>query len=266
MTENDSKTLIEIRQNEIVNITNRLGSVRIKDLSNQYGVSDQTIRRDITALGKAGLLKPVRGGAVSLEKAAGKKVDRTARAREPLKVEDDQATSSRALAISQFIQSDQVIIIDGSYVALEIPHHVGYDFNAFIITNSPEIAIAFSKHKQVKVRVIGGRLRNGVLIPTSPDEVEFLQNTRADVCVLGPCALDHTAGIIVSDPEQAKVMSAMIAHAVNVLIPVLTNDLDRANGFIVGSLNKVTHLIVDDSVPEHTLERYAKMGVKVVRG
>lgn len=54
----------EERQNEIVNLVNRNGSVRVKDLSEQFQVTEDSIRKDLTLLEKKGLLRKMYGGAM----------------------------------------------------------------------------------------------------------------------------------------------------------------------------------------------------------
>ena len=54
----------EERQNEIVKLVNRNGSVRVKDLSEQFQVTEDSIRKDLTLLEKKGLLRKMYGGAM----------------------------------------------------------------------------------------------------------------------------------------------------------------------------------------------------------
>lgn len=54
----------EERQNQIVALVNKNGSVRVKELSEKYQVTEDSIRKDLTFLEKKGLLKKTYGGAM----------------------------------------------------------------------------------------------------------------------------------------------------------------------------------------------------------
>ena len=56
----------EERQNDIVSLVNKKGSVRVKELSEKYDVTEDSIRKDLTQLEKKGLLKKTYGGAMKI--------------------------------------------------------------------------------------------------------------------------------------------------------------------------------------------------------
>lgn len=253
------------RQQQILSFVTTEGAALVSKLSKHFKVSPVTIRRDLDELANKNLILRDHGGAVSLqEKSGGILTGVTDLQPSVLNEVKLSVEPANVLAIAQLIHAEGAIILDWGSLAMAIPQHIPNDLRAIVITNSPTIAMSFTKHSQVEVRVIGGRLRNNTIIPTSTEEIEFLQMTRSDLCILGSCNIDPKVGISVSDPEQARVMRAMITHANKVVAAVSPKELDNSARFIVSSLNKLTHLVVANNVPEEMLKPYEDLGVIVV--
>lgn len=174
--------------------------------------------------------------------------------------------SSTIKALAQLVRKDQAIILDWSTVTLQLSQHVPADLNVTVITNSPAIAASFSEHQQVKVRMIGGWLHNGGFVPSEKEETKFLEFIHVDLCVLGLCNLDREGRrISTSNPEQAKLRSAMIANASRVAVMVSNDTLDNSAIYTVGLLEKLTHIIPDSTVSDERLQPYKELGINIVR-
>lgn len=253
------------RQQQILLIVTRKGAATVSELSEQFEVSQFTIRRDLDELADKKLILRGHGGAVSLGSNSGDIATSVTHLRFTERKDVNRPVEPESvLAIARLVQNDQAIILDRSYLALSLSQHLADDLRAVVVTNSPEVAMTFNEHNQVEVRVIGGHLRNGILIPTSVEEIEFLQMTRSHLCVLGSCSLDSTIGISVSDPEHARVMRAMVANAAKVVTTVSLETLNNAARFIVGPLTKLTHLVVDNTLPNESLKPYMELGITIV--
>ena len=102
------------RQNTIVEIVNREGSVRVKNLSKKFGVTEDSIRKDLAHLEKNGMLKKTYGGAVRVRTNSH---DRYVSQRIGKNVEEKRVIAKRAYEI---IQDGDVIFLDISTINIEL--------------------------------------------------------------------------------------------------------------------------------------------------
>lgn len=247
------------RKESIVVTVNTQAEVYTSDLVKKYGVSEDTIERDLKALEAEGRVERFHGGV--------KRLSYQARRDTADPVVNLSVETTGIQAISKLIQDNQAIILDWSPVTTQLARYLPTDLSATVITNSPAIATSFSGHKQVEVRIIGGRLQNEVLIPTEEEETSFLKNmVHAHLCVLGLCNLDLKVGISVPDLDQAKFRKAMISNASNVVVQVSNENLGSASPYIIGPFSKITHIVIDNSVSDEMLNPYKDSGITILRG
>src|SRR5262245_14254102 len=138
------------RRHEILERLGRDGKVVAADLSASLAVSPDTVRRDLSELADAGLLRRVHGGALPPTVGA-----------QAYEVRSEQATEAKAAiahAISRRLRSGQVILLDSGTTTLEVARHLPRDLEATVITNSPPIAVALAEHPSVEVTMLGGML------------------------------------------------------------------------------------------------------------
>lgn len=246
------------RKESIVATVNEKGEVYTADLVKKYEVSEDTIERDLKELEAEGRVERFHGGVkrLSSQAAIGTVDSSVSLSVKPTTIK----------AIAKLIQDNQAIILDWSPVATQLAQHLPTDIRATVITNSPTIATSFSGHHQVDVRMIGGWLHNGALVPTEEEETGFLKNMiHAHLCLLGVCNLDLEVGISTADLGWAKLRRAMISNASKVVVQVSDESLGSALPYIIGPFSKVTHILTNDSVSDEKLRPYEKSGITILR-
>src|SRR5436305_3054633 len=117
------------------------GRLIAKQLSVEFGVSEDTIRRDLREMAREGLLQRVHGGALPSSPAI---VDFAGR--EQIRHEGKVAIGRAAAAL---IQPGQVVILDGGTTSREIARHLSSQLHATVITPSPTIAVELVENKAV---------------------------------------------------------------------------------------------------------------------
>ena len=146
------------RREQILTLLKKDGSVKVVDLVKRFGVSIETIRRDLEALEMEGFLRRVYGGAVRESR----------RSEETLLQErmvQNAAEKERiGKAAAAFVQDGDVIGIDVGTTTLEIARALlQRDLRIIVITNSIQIAATLSASEKIEVILIGGRVRHGEL-------------------------------------------------------------------------------------------------------
>src|SRR6202042_272493 len=97
----------------------RTGQVIAKDLSEELGLSEDTIRRDLRELAAEGLLLRVHGGALPASRA----VENLA-SRRTISMPEKTALARAAAGL---IKPDQVVFLDGGTTTLELVGHIDRD-------------------------------------------------------------------------------------------------------------------------------------------
>ena len=138
------------RKQQILSILKRQGQVIAKDVSQEMGVSEDTIRRDLREMAQQGLLQRVHGGALPASPALADFAGRERIA------PDGKVAIGRAAA--NMMRPRQVVMLDGGTTARQVARHIPLDLQATIVTHSPTIALELLNHPHVEVILIGGRL------------------------------------------------------------------------------------------------------------
>ena len=241
-------------------LTERLrleGQLTAKALSQELGVSEDTIRRDLREMAKAGLLIRVHGGALPASPAMGDMA-----ARQTI-LPEQKAAIGRAAA--QWVQPGQVVILDGGTTSVQVARHLPLTLNATVVTHSPSIALALSEHVNIEVIMLGGRLFRHSMVGTGAATLEAIGRIRADLYFMGVCSVHPSAGLTTGDYEEAVIKRALCQASAETLVLASAEKLATASPYTVVSLAEITGLVVPADVPEALLAPYREMNLQVLQ-
>jgi DeoR/GlpR family transcriptional regulator of sugar metabolism len=233
------------------------GRVLATDLSDEFDVSSDTIRRDLRELDALGMLRRVHGGALPRHGDAAPFATRARRAPE--------AKASIARRAAACVRDGQVVVLDGGTTTLELARALPDELRASVVTTSPPIALALAEHPRLEVTVVGGTLRRSALVTVGATAVEALKLIRADVVFLGVCGLHPQIGVTTEDLEERHVKAAMIDGAAEVVALADHDKLGTAMPVVVAPLTAVTQLVTDAEVDDAALAPYRALGIEVLR-
>lgn len=249
--------LPEERRQRILDVLSQEGKVVAKALSERFGVSKDTIRRDLRALDEAGRLKRVHGGALPRSPTAAAYSTR----------QTQQVSAKRALGrtAAQLGRNDQVVLIDGGTTPLEVARHLAPDLRATVVTPSAPVVTVLADHAAIEVIVIGGKLDKASMATTGSTVQEHLRGVRADLCFLGVCSLHPEIGITTPGFEEAQLKRLMIQRSAEVVAVVTEEKLGTASSFVVSPIRELTHLVTEPSVTEEMMAPYLEAGITILR-
>ena len=251
-----ARALGDERRAQILAALRAHGKVRATELAAALRVSDDTVRRDLDELARAGLLRRVHGGALPPGPAPGGHAARRGR--------DAPQKAAIARAAAALVRDGDVVLLDGGTTTLQVARHLAPALRATVVTNSPPIAVALAEHPGVRVSVIGGELDREMLVTVGAAAVASIRELRADLCFLGICGLHPELGITTTDLEERHVKRAMIDSSAQVVALAGPGKLGSAGPFVVGSLDDLSHLVADRSAPADVLAAARARGVEVV--
>ncbi|MDZ4717488.1 MAG: DeoR/GlpR family DNA-binding transcription regulator [Roseiflexaceae bacterium] len=245
------------RKQHILDVLRRDGQVIAKQLSQELGLSEDTIRRDLRELAQERLLQRVHGGALPASPAV---VDFAGR--EELSI---NAKRSIGWAAAQLIKDGQIIFVDGGTTAVQLVRSLPGTLRATIVTHSARIAIELVDHPHVEVILIGGRLFKHSIVSVGAVALEAIGHIRADIYFMGVTGIHPDEGLSTGDLEEAYVKQAFCKRAAETYVLASQEKLGTASPYMVVALTEVSGLIVDDSVAEEILLPYRALGLNIIR-
>lgn len=197
--------LHEERQAQILQLLNERKTISVHDLCSILLVSGATIRRDLAAMEKAGVLKRSHGGAMLLQS--------TAEESAPITYEQQILKEKRMIGelASTLIRPNTTLFIDASATCgALIPFLKQYNYLT-VITNGLKNALLLSQNTTAKIYLTGGNINADIC--TGSDAISYIKDFYADFAICSCDGANPESGFTDTSFEKAAVKKAMLAHA-----------------------------------------------------
>ena len=243
------------RRRQILERLRRDGNIVAATLSEELGLSEDTIRRDLRELAAAGLLQRVHGGALPSSPAV---ADFTVRL---------QVATGHKLAIGKkaasLVRAGQTVILDGGTTALQIARHFPEDLRITVITHSPTIAVELVQRPLIAVQLIGGTLFKHSVVAVGAAALEAIARVHADIYFMGVTGIHGKVGLTTGDFEEAHVKRALSASAAETIVLGSPEKLNAASPYVIAPLSEMTALIVSRSTTDKELASIKRKGLTI---
>jgi DeoR/GlpR family transcriptional regulator of sugar metabolism len=251
------------RRRQILERVNRRKSVTVDSLAGAFSVSRMTVIRDLGRLETEGLLKRVRGGAVSLAHiVVAPPASASMRA-----LSDEQKRI--ALEASRRISDGDFIILESGSTCLALAERLSERDNLKIATASPVIAtrlaeIAESYNRRFEIILVGGLLsvsKNFVLGPTA---VQMFEHINVDLAFLSVTAIDLESGITADDVNESEVSRTILERCGRKKIGIIRSEkFNKTSFYKVADITAFDEIITDRGLDRNTAREFASRGVKM---
>jgi len=254
--------LVWERHQKILNLLAVEKRTKIPDLIKKFNVSEMTIRNDISALRKKGLVKKIYGGVELIE---GNMHNDLLGKANVAHLEEKQQIAKAAM---DFISDDSIIILDAGTTTQEIAYEVGRREwkRLSVITNSIAVALALSDHSGIELTVTGGDYRPETRSLVGPMTVQSLEATRADLAIIGAAGLTIRGGLTSNNLSEAASKIQMAKSSSKILVPINSSKIGKVAIAPVMEIDEVDILISDGKLPTEELSALREKDVKVVTG
>ncbi|WP_024560616.1 DeoR/GlpR family DNA-binding transcription regulator [Franconibacter pulveris 601] len=244
------------RKKRILDILATEKQVLSGELSQRFGVSEDSIRRDLRELAAEGLLQRVHGGALPVSAALA-----PFETRKNVQIDSKRAVSRKAAAL---IQPGQVVIIDGGTTTTEMIKQLPSDLPFTAVTHSPGIAVGLVDFPRIDVILIGGRLYKHSVVTVGASMLESINRINADLFFMGVTGVHKNAGFTTGDYEEASVKRALSARAAETVVMASQEKLNSASAFAIGPLSLASTLVVDGELDAELSALLKKERVTVI--
>jgi DeoR/GlpR family transcriptional regulator of sugar metabolism len=213
------------------------GKIIARELAQELGLSEDSIRRDLRDLAAAGYCQRVYGGAVPVSRAL---VDYGARA----SVEPESKRRVAGLAASLIKPGDRVIL-DGGTTTLAVTRALPGDLEVTVITHSPTIAAALIEHPAVEILLLGGRIYKHSAVACGAAAAESARAITADLFLLGVTGVHHEHGLTTGDPEEAAMKRTLAGRAADTYVLASAEKIGAVSPYQVLDLDGVSGIVTD---------------------
>lgn len=245
------------RKKMILQRLSEAGQVQSSQLSDLFGVSEDTVRRDLRELAAEGLLQRVHGGALPASAATA-----TFAERKTLQLDSKRAVARKGASL---IAAGQVVIIDGGTTTSEMIACLPRDLAFTVVTHSPGIAVALADYPLIEVVMIGGRLYKHSQVAVGATAIEAMAHVRADLFFMGVTGIHAEAGLSTGDYEESCIKRALSARAAETIVLASAEKLNRASAWVIGDISLVNTLVVEAITDDKELSSFAANGVTIVK-
>jgi DeoR/GlpR family transcriptional regulator of sugar metabolism len=231
-------------------------SVSASALAREFDVSEDAIRRDLREMAAAGLCKRVYGGALPVSRA-----NVSVQVRSKQAVERKQALARAALGL---IRPGDTLFIDNSSTNTELAALLPNDQRLRVITNSLSVGIAVMTKPDVELYVIGGRVDSHLGGVVGVRAVAELRQFRADLCVLGTCAVSVAHGLAGFDMDDVDFKSAALAISGAAVTLVTNEKLETVAPHVIAPIAGIDHLVMEHDAPAALVKALSAAGPSVL--
>ncbi|HOY35905.1 MAG TPA: DeoR/GlpR family DNA-binding transcription regulator [Piscinibacter sp.] len=243
------------RQSGLLDEVRVRGSVSVEALADKFGVTLQTVRRDVKLLADEGLLARFHGG-VRVPSSTTENI--AYRQRQQL---NEQAKQRIARAVAKAVPENCSLIINigttTEAIARELLRHKGLR----VITNNLNVAAILSDNPDCEVIVAGGVVRSRDRGIVGEATVDFIAQFKVDIALIGISAIEADGTLRDFDYREVTVARAIIEHSREVWLAADHSKFNRPAMVELARLDQIDVLYTDAEPPEPFPALLAEAGV-----
>jgi DeoR/GlpR family transcriptional regulator of sugar metabolism len=254
-----SHTSAKERRALIMKMLEKENEVSVTALSKSLGISEVTIRKDLTLLQSRKLLVRTRGGAIrrpienlSEDTAIGKKRMFNFREKERI----------GQLAAS-LIKNGDHIMFDSGTTTMEIAKNLDRFTDLTILTNSVHIAEELLRYKRFTVIVLGGHLRINSHSTIGPLALQMLSHFTNYKLFLGVDSFSFDKGISTPSMEEAMLNQAMISQANEVIAVFDSSKFNKRSFCHIANAEQIHAIVTDKGLPAGSATKLREKNIKL---
>jgi DeoR family fructose operon transcriptional repressor len=249
----------EERQQAIAGLVARRGRLSVAELAQRYDVTTETVRRDLSSLERAGLVRRVHGGVVPANALSVLESGVTDRDRSS--VEEKERIAAAAVAL---VPDHGTVVIDAGTTTARLAGLLPLDKRVDVVTHAVPIAARLAGLPAVGLRLLPGRVRSTTQAAVGEDTVEALSRLRTDVAFIGTNGISARHGLSTPDHSEAAVKRAIVNGARRVVLLADAGKIGQEHLVRFAEVADVDVLVTDSRASAEQLAPLREAGLEVV--
>jgi DeoR/GlpR family transcriptional regulator of sugar metabolism len=251
----------EKRKLEIKTFIEREKMVSVNRLSQIFGISYLTVRRDLEKLEEEGFVKKVHGGAMLVKNLEPEPVFQKQR---ELNKEQKNRIAAEA---SKRIKDGSFITLESGSTVMEIIKYLEDKRDIKVCTSGMPVLIELwelaKRKRDIEVISSGGMLRAEVSTFVGPYAVNFFKGINVDIAFVGAMAMSLEKGISTATLFDAEIFKAAVASANKSILLCDSSKFETQSYFNVAPITLVDEIITDSDIDREILKKIKKAGLNI---
>jgi DeoR/GlpR family transcriptional regulator of sugar metabolism len=236
-------------------------AVALDDLARRFGVSTQTVRRDLAMLERQGLVRRTYGGAVT--RAALDLSEPAFVARESVHAAEKRLIAQATLGL--LVRGDS-LFLDASTTALALARLLPDDWAGDVVATSLPVATEMARRPSVRLVLVGGEFRHSSRSFSGPLAQEMLSRLYVRTACISARGIHPQHGLSEAHAGEAALKRIVLGHAARVLVIADSSKLGMTATHAVGPVDVIDTLITDGQADPGVLDTLRGSGVQVLLG
>ena len=255
----DNFELAAVRRGKVADLVAARGAMTLRDLCDQFGVSDATMRRDLQALDEEGRVARTHGGVMRKTGVIG---DMPNDERKAVGAEEKRCIGSAAI---DMLEGDEVVFLDAGTTAHAVAVEAHRKPKCTYVTTSLGIARELQKHGLMNFYLIGGAYEpiNDSFAGTLA--IEALRALSFDVAFICCSAIDlGSRSISVASEAYSQVQKEVLANARQAYV-IADNSKFKSSAFMrTANFSMISGVITNRETSERDLQGLRDAALDVV--
>ncbi|MBR1878006.1 MAG: DeoR/GlpR transcriptional regulator [Paludibacteraceae bacterium] len=243
----------------IIRMLEKKEEVLVSELSRETGISEVTIRKDLTILQNRNLLVRTRGGAMR-KPIENLNADVAIAKKKMFNFKEKERIGEEA---SKLIKDGDFIMLDSGTTTLEVARHLHKFHNLHIITNAMNIATELMNYKRFDVMLLGGNVRVNSHSTVGPLALSTLRNFNGYKLFLGVDSFNIENGVSTPELEEALLNQIMIQQAGKVIAVFDSSKFNKRSFVHIADAGELDCIVTDTAIPAGMASKLRSLGIEV---
>ncbi|USI74802.1 transcriptional repressor AgaR [Sphingomonas morindae] len=247
------------RRQQISSLVRERGSVQVAPLAQRFGVSMQTIRKDLRFLALRGVMERSYGGAISAD-AVNVTTELAVETKRSSHADEKARIGRRAAAM---VRPGESVVLDSGTTTLQIARFLPDDEDITVLTNDIDILSVLAAKERLTIVMLGGMLRRKNRAFYGAQTVAALDDLRVDKLFLGVDGFDIERGITTHFEPEAMLNRKMVEAASQVIAVTDGSKFGRVCLHRIIDIEDIHDLVTDGTVPADIGAAAGRLGFRI---
>ncbi|HET9033538.1 MAG TPA: DeoR/GlpR family DNA-binding transcription regulator [Dokdonella sp.] len=255
ITRDTSQRRLQIRE-----LVHQQGSVQVAALAHRFGVSLQTVRKDLRYLAACGIMTRAYGGAIDNNAIGGTLSEPAYESKRVIHLEDKRRIGKRA---AQLVESGNTIVIDSGTTGIQLAEALP-NIDITVVTNDFGVLSALAPKPNIHIIVLGGELRRKNMAFYGGLTVDALDAIQVDKLFLGVDGFDLERGITTHYEPEAVLNRKMVEAARKVIAITDSSKFGKVCLHRIVPITSLNTLISDAETPDDVRQASRHLGFELL--
>lgn len=258
----------EDRINGLISVLKESNGASVKELANEFGVSEMTIRRDLKELEEKNIIDNFYGAAVF-----------NPREDNPLNSENNNELSysinenshlmqfeknSIGKVAAQMIEDGDVVAIDVGTTTEKLTQNINSEISFTALVFSANNLIHLLAKPNVKIVLPGGVFHRDTGMFESSEGLSIIENTRATKVFLSAAGVHDRLGLTCAYPYEVSIKKSVIKNSLEVILLVDSSKFGNVSPAFICDLDCINKVITDNAIDEKWIKIFREKGIEVI--